>query len=107
IHIGRIPLDPFDARRGRTLFAPGDQIANGLPITLDEHFDGAVRPVAHPSADAEPLRLLLAGGTEDHALDATMDNGAVGDRISHVDDSLARGTALPPAKKPRNTRMSS
>src|SRR5581483_7787964 len=64
-------LNIIDARRTRTLLQTGTQPGQLIASPGGQHFDAAIRVVAHPSGDAQDVRLAFDKPAETDTLDTT------------------------------------
>jgi len=66
-------LDAGDPRSRRALFAAAEHLRDGISISANKRFDGAVAAVAHPAVEAECVGFIRDPCSKAHALNATFD----------------------------------
>ena len=69
--------------RRRAAVRPGDEALERFGWSLEDRFDPAVRAVADPAGQSEPLRLRLHGGTVADALYQSVDQQVTRDHSGH------------------------
>src|SRR3990170_1607419 len=87
----RLPrhLDVGDQSAFRSPVTPGDESPDGRFLALGQDLDASVRAVSHPSAQAQPPRLVLRRGAKPYSLDSA--------RYDETGPYLARHAVRPSA----------
>lgn len=60
---------------------PGNHLLDGVSLTLNKGFDGAVRVIAYPAGKPERPRLVLGARPEKNTLDLTGDDDVRADGV--------------------------
>jgi hypothetical protein len=83
-------IDVLDVRAPGAVAAELDQRFDRVWLTLEDGFDGAVRPVQHPPADASRAGPLIDGRPEADALDHAANDDVPANQPA-TDSSTASG----------------